>query len=74
MSYVLKVFIDANIFVTTWTLDVLLTLADREFVEPVWSEKVLNEAGKAIKKVHNTDNGMQYLDAAKQAFQVREFR
>ena len=39
--------LDANVFVTTWMLDVLLTLADAEVFEPVWSKRIIEEARRA---------------------------
>lgn len=41
-------FIDANIFPHVWLTDVLLTMADFAIFEPVFSEKVLQEAHKAL--------------------------
>lgn len=43
-----RVILDANVFVTSWTLDVLLTLADFGYFEPRWSEMILVEATEAI--------------------------
>lgn len=63
-----RVFIDANVFVAAWTLDVLLTLADRGAIEPVWSEAVLDEARAAVNRVHGTDAGARYIAAAERAF------
>ena len=61
MTRSVRVFIDANVFVATWTLDVLLTLADRGAIEPVWSDLVLNEARNAVNRVHVTDGGARYI-------------
>lgn len=55
-------------FVATWTLDVLLTLADRGAVDPVWSEAVLDEAREAVNRVHGTGVGVRYIAAAERAF------
>ncbi|WP_172136953.1 PIN domain-containing protein [Adlercreutzia sp. ZJ473] len=63
-----RVFLDANVFVTSWTLDILLTLADQSVIEPIWSEKVLDEACKAINRVHRTRNGRRYLAEAARAY------
>lgn len=68
MSRPVRAFIDANVFVATWTLDVLLTLADREAVEPIWSEAVLDEAREAVNRIHGTDGGARYIAAAERAF------
>ena len=70
MTRPIRAFIDANVwlFVTTWTLDVLLTLADRGLLNPCWSEAVLNEARKAVNQIHGTKRGMHYIAAAESAF------
>lgn len=68
MSRPVRVLVDANVFVATWTLDVLLTLADRGAVEPAWSEAVLDEARDAVNRVHGTDAGARYIAAAERAF------
>ena len=64
----IRTFIDANVFVATWTLDVLLTLADRGLLNPCWSEAVLNEARKAVNQIHGTKRGVHYIAAAESAF------
>ena len=63
-----RVFLDANVFVATWTLDVLLTLADRGAFEPVWSEAVLREAQEAVGRVHRMRDSGRYIAAAARAF------
>lgn len=68
MSRSVRALVDANVFVATWTLDVLLTLADKGAVEPVWSEAVLEEAREAVDRVHGTNGGARYIDAAERAF------
>lgn len=68
MSRPVRVLVDANVFVATWTLDVLLTLADLGAIEPVWSEAVLGEAREAVDRVHGTSGGARYIDAAERAF------
>jgi predicted nucleic acid-binding protein len=68
VSGALRVFLDANVFVTTWTLDVLLTLADRGLLEPRWSDQVLEEARVAVDRVHVTKGGARYIAAAMRAF------
>lgn len=68
MSCPTRALIDANVFVATWTLDVLLTLSDRGRIEPVWSEAVLVEAREAVDRVHRTVGGSRYIAAAECAF------
>lgn len=41
-------FIDANVFVHSWTTDVMLSFADTGLFEPLWSEAVLDEAREAL--------------------------
>ena len=43
-----KVLLDANVFVTFWMLDVLLSFAESGLFEPRWSVRVLEEAEKAL--------------------------
>lgn len=68
MSRPVRVLIDANVFVATWTLDVILSLADRGMLEPCWSEAVLEEAREAVDRVHGTKGGIRYIAAAERAF------
>lgn len=68
MSRLARALVDANVFVATWTLDVVLTLADRGMVEPRWSEDVLGEARDAVNRVHGTRNGASYIAAVERAF------
>lgn len=56
MSRPVRAFIDANVFLETWTLDVLLTLADWGAVELRWSEALLGEAREEVNRVHGTDD------------------
>ncbi len=41
-------FVDANVLVSTWVTDVVLTLAERGLAEPRWSSAVLAEAEEAF--------------------------
>lgn len=68
MSCPARALVDVNVFVATWTLDVVLTLADRGMVEPCWSEDVLGEARDAVNRVHGTRGGARYIAAAERAF------
>lgn len=47
----MRAFIDANVFVHVWTLDVLLSVADTGMLEPRWSEDVALEAERAFSEV-----------------------
>ena len=47
----MRAFIDANVFVHVWTLDVLLSAADTGMFEPRWSEGVVHEAERAFSEV-----------------------
>lgn len=40
----LKVFLDANVFVDMWVADALLSIAERDILELAWSQRVLDEA------------------------------
>ena len=41
-------FIDANVMVRAWTMDVMLSLAEAGMFEPLWSKFVLDEAHEAL--------------------------
>lgn len=63
-------FLDANVFVTTWTLDVILSLADEKLLEPHWTDEVLAEAERAIRRVHSdeTDRPRRQIEIYNSAF------
>lgn len=42
------VLLDANVFPTTWLLDILLTLDDHAIIDAAWSERILDEARRAM--------------------------
>ena len=44
----LNVFLDANVFVSAWALDVVMCLSDGGLVYPLWSEAVLSEYVRAM--------------------------
>ena len=44
----MRVFVDANVFVSTWTLDILLSFAQRRLFEPVFSNEVVAEYLSAV--------------------------
>ncbi|WP_165173235.1 PIN domain-containing protein [Adlercreutzia sp. ZJ242] len=65
-----KVFVDANVLVSTWTTDILLTLAERGFFEPRWSDRIMEEACEALCGM-NRDRGWvtKYLGEIDAAFE-----
>lgn len=42
------VLLDANIFPAVWLLDIMLTLDERQVIDAVWSERILEEARHAL--------------------------
>lgn len=46
-----SVIIDTNIFFNIWILDPILTLADEELFEPLWSDMIMAEAKRNLPKV-----------------------
>ena len=57
--------LDANVFPTTWLLDILLTLDEHNIVDVVWSERILDEARRTlIERQHRNPTKVQrFLDA-----------
>lgn len=49
------VLLDANVFPTTWLLDILLTLDEHEIVDVVWSERILDETRRAMVERQHRD-------------------
>lgn len=45
--------LDANLFVPTWIIDPLLSLAEAGLCEPAWSARVMDEARLAIMEVRH---------------------
>lgn len=45
--------LDANLFVPTWIIDPLLSLAEAGLCEPAWSARVMDEARLAIMEVRS---------------------
>ena len=66
----IRAFIDANVFVASWTADAILTFAEQGFFEPRWTKLVEEEAKKAFKMVHacSTARAERYFAAANRAF------
>lgn len=46
------VVLDANVIVPMAATDVLLRLAEREFYRPLWSARIMDEAFRAIRRIH----------------------
>lgn len=70
MTTACRAFLDANVFVTAWTADVLLTLAERNLLKPHWTAEVMAEAERAIRRVYSdsTDAPRRRLQAIDDAF------
>ncbi|MDO4537980.1 MAG: PIN domain-containing protein [Coriobacteriales bacterium] len=66
----MRTFIDANVFVHAWTLDVLLSAADTGMVEPRWSRDVILEAERAFSEVRPGSAGQAraMMEAAGRAY------
>lgn len=66
----MRTFIDANVFVHVWTLDVLLSAADMGLMEPRWSEAVALEVKRALSEVRpgSGDRAHAMMTAANRAF------
>ena len=57
--------LDANLFVPTWIIDPLLSLAEAGLCEPAWSARVMDEARLAIMEVRHVPDvrARGFLDA-----------
>ena len=62
--------LDANLFVPTWIIDPLLSLAEAGLCEPAWSARVMDEARLAIMEVRHVPDvrARGFLDAICRAF------
>ena len=60
--------LDANLFVPTWIIDPLLSLAEAGLCEPAWSARVMDEARLAIMEVRHVPDVRGFLDAICRAF------
>ena len=60
--------LDANLFVPTWIIDPLLSLAEAGLCEPAWSARVMDEARLAIMEVRHVPDvrARGFLDATLQ--------
>lgn len=73
MSEPRRVFVDANVLVSTWATDVLLTLAEQGQFEPYWSSSVLAEADAALLRMGRPEKWVRkYLDEICKAFYYAE--
>ena len=45
-------FLDANVFVSIWTIDVLLTLSEDGLFTVAWSPTIFNEASRALARIY----------------------
>ena len=64
----LRVMLDANVIVSSWTLDVLLSLGDLGMIDHSWSEKILEEYLRAMEGLKRRDAAEKKMAAANQAF------
>lgn len=63
--------LDANVFYSTWVTDVLLSFADAELYEPVWSGRIMGEVRNHLPQVWScaTREGVdKYLTTLAMAF------
>ncbi len=59
------VLLDANVFPTTWLLDILLTLDEHNLIDAVWSERILDEVRRTLVECQyrNSLQTERFLDA-----------
>ncbi len=59
------VLLDANVFPTTWLLDILLTLDEHNLIDAVWSERILDEVRRTLveRQHRNPLQTERFLDA-----------
>lgn len=66
----MRALLDANVFFSIWTLDPILSFADEEYFEPLWSERIMDEVRGHLPEVwdHATpqavDHYVRVLDSA----------
>ena len=60
----------ANLFVPMWVIDPLLSMAEARLYEPVWSQRIMDEACRAIIEVRHTSEPQAtgFLKAINKAF------
>ena len=63
-------FLDANVFVSIWTIDVLLTLSEDGLFTVTWSPTVLDEASRALARIypHTQELNAKRMHAINSAF------
>lgn len=67
----MRAVLDANVFYSTWVTDPLLSFADVELYEPVWSERIMEEVRRHLPSVWSraTQEGVdRYLRTLSMAF------
>lgn len=67
----MRAVLDANVFYSTWVTDVLLSFADADLYEPVWSDRIMGEVRNHLPQVWSraTQEGVdKYLDTLDRAF------
>lgn len=67
----MRALLDANVFFSMWTIDPLLSFADSEMFEPLWSERIMAEAREHLPRVWGqaTTSGVdRYLRLVNAAF------
>lgn len=65
---VIRAFIDANVIMSFWTLDVILTLADESLLEPKWSAEVLQEFRRTCNELRRADGAEHIIANINTAF------
>lgn len=67
----MRAVLDANVFYSTWVTDPLLSFADIELFEPVWSERIMEEVRRHLPEIwlRATEEGVaRYLRTVAMAF------
>lgn len=67
----MRALLDANIFFSTWVTDPLLSFADADFFEPLWSERIMDEVCEHLPEVWSraTPTGIKrYVNLLNQAY------
>lgn len=50
----MKAFLDANVFLTAWTFDALLSIAEKRLFDPWWSSEIEEEVFRSVESVRPT--------------------